>query len=99
MKSKSLQKCLQKNQFCIYYRKNGAEHKLFLRQAMIKGEPILSITGVKFSFCRQRFLRRCPLYFSNSVSNINRAKKEGKISDFNFALYKKSKEDCIDEKE
>ena len=53
-----------KNQFCIRYRKTGTDHTLTVSPAMIRGEPIISISALKVPLCRQRFLRNCPMYFS-----------------------------------
>ncbi len=55
-----------KNQFCIRYQKTGMAHTLNVNHAMIRGEPIISISALKVPLCRQRFLRNCPLYLSHS---------------------------------
>ena len=56
-----------KNQFCIRYQKTGTDHTLTVSPAMIRGEPILSISALKVPLCRQRFLRACPLYLSHTA--------------------------------
>ena len=55
-----------KNQFSIRYRKTGTDHTLTVNQAMIRGEPILSISALKVPLCRQRFMRICPLFLSHT---------------------------------
>ena len=55
-----------KNQFSIRYQKTGTDHTLTVNPAMIRGEPIISISALKVPLCRQRFLRTCPLYFSHT---------------------------------
>ena len=55
-----------KNQFCIRYQKTGMAHTLNVNHAMIRGEPIISISALKVPLCRQRFLRNCPLYLSHT---------------------------------
>ena len=55
-----------KNQFYIRFQKTGMDHTLTVSPAMIRGEPIISISALKVPLCRQRFLRNCPLSFSHA---------------------------------
>ena len=67
-----------KNQFYIRFQKTGTDHTLTVSPAMIRGEPIISISALKVPLCRQRFLRNCPLYLSHTVRMEKKvsAKKE-----------------------
>lgn len=55
-----------KSQFYIRFRKTGMDHTLTVSPAMIRGEPIISISALKVPLCRQRFLRICPMYLSHT---------------------------------
>ena len=61
-----------KNQFSIRYQKTGTDHTLTVSPALIRGEPIISISALKVPLCRQRFLRTCPLYLSHSVQTVKK---------------------------
>ena len=68
-----------KNQFCIRFRKTGTDHTLTVSPAMIRGEPILSISALKVPLCRQRFLRTCPLYLSPTGRMEKKEVKENQM--------------------
>ncbi len=69
-----------KNQFSIRYRKTGTGHTLTVSPAMIRGEPILSISVLKVPLCRQRFLRACPLYLSPTGPTVKKVEKEARMT-------------------
>lgn len=68
-----------KNQFSIRYQKAGMDHTLTVNPAMIRGEPILSISALKVPLCRQRFLRACPMYLSHTVQTRKKVEKEKQV--------------------
>ena len=68
-----------KNQFSIRYQKTGTDHTLTVSPAMIRGEPILSISALKVPLCRQRYLRPCPLFLSHTVPTVKKAEKETRM--------------------
>ena len=69
-----------KNQFSIRYQKTGTDHTLTVSPAMIRGEPILSISALKVPLCRQRYLRACPLYLSHTAQTEKKAEKETQVT-------------------
>ncbi len=68
-----------KNQFSIRYQKTGMDHTLTVSPAMIRGEPILSISALKVPLCRQRFLRVCPMYLSHTAQIKKKVEKETQV--------------------
>ena len=68
-----------KSQFSIRYQKVGTDHTLTVNPAMIRGEPILSISALKVPLCRQRFLRACPMYLSHTVQTKKKVEKEMQV--------------------
>ena len=73
-----------KNQFYIRFQQTGMDHTLTVSPAMIRGEPIISISALKVPLCRQRFLRICPLYLSHTDRTVKKAetKKEKSMTSF-----------------
>ncbi len=69
-----------KNQFSIRYHKTGTDHTLTVSPAVIRGEPILSISALKVPLCRQRYLRGCPMYLPHTVQTKKKAEKETRVT-------------------